>query len=227
MRMDIKEKIGNRITQSRKAKGITIKELSERLNGTLSPARISNWEQGTRSPGPTEAKLLAIELEVSASYLLCLTDKPEGELSMTGHGGTRFIPVLTMKEAPHAMELIQSNTKQNLIFDSREKTIVVDHFNKSNTQACLFAVLVEDASMEPVLNVGNLVIINADQIPQPGDIILAYLTSKKQVVLRQYGESSDSLFLLLANNELWVNIHVKHTHEAIICGVVCEYRKYC
>ena len=77
--MDIREQIGNRITRSRKALGITIKALSERI-GSLSAARISNWEQGTRSPGPIEAKLLASELHVSASYLLCLTDSPEGEM---------------------------------------------------------------------------------------------------------------------------------------------------
>ncbi|WP_154699594.1 helix-turn-helix domain-containing protein, partial [Legionella pneumophila] len=46
--MDIREQIGNRITKARKELGITIKELAERT-AELSPARISNWEQGTRS----------------------------------------------------------------------------------------------------------------------------------------------------------------------------------
>ncbi|WP_457604303.1 helix-turn-helix domain-containing protein, partial [Legionella pneumophila] len=73
--MDIREQIGNRITKARKELGITIKELAERT-AELSPARISNWEQGTRSPGPMEAKLLADQLNVSAAYLLCLTDNP-------------------------------------------------------------------------------------------------------------------------------------------------------
>ncbi len=218
--MDIKEQTANRITQSRKAQGITIKELSERLKGILSAARISNWEQGTRSPGPTEAKLLATELGVSASYLLGLTDNPEGELSKHSNGGPRFIPVLTMHEAQNAKEIIQRNPIQH------EKNIVVDHFNQSDRNGCLFAVLVEDASMQPQFNVGDIVIVNVDRTPLPGDIVLAYWVSKKQTVLRQYGESSDSLFQLLASNELWANIHVKHTDEAIICGVISEYRKY-
>ena len=68
MTMDIREQIGNRITKSRKAVGITIKELSARI-GTLSAARISNWEQGTRSPGPIEAKLaIAVNARETAVF---------------------------------------------------------------------------------------------------------------------------------------------------------------
>lgn len=45
----------------------------------LGAARIGNWEQGTRSPGPEEAMVLSKELRVAASWLLCLTDDPYGE----------------------------------------------------------------------------------------------------------------------------------------------------
>ncbi|KTC66348.1 phage repressor (plasmid) [Legionella adelaidensis] len=75
--MNMKKVIGNRITQARKARGILIKDLAERTG--LKATRISNWEQGTRSPGPEEAKILSKELNVAASWLLCLTDNPMGE----------------------------------------------------------------------------------------------------------------------------------------------------
>ena len=225
MTMDIREQIGNRITKSRKAVGITIKELSARI-GTLSAARISNWEQGTRSPGPVEAKLLAGELHVSASYILCLTDSPEGELSLTRSGGARFIPVLMMKEAPHAKELMQSNAEQSLLFDAREKAVVVDQFNKSHANACLFAVTVEDTSMQPEFNPSDLVIVDAERAPNPGDHVLAYFPAKKQTVLRKYGEAEGCLFQLLASNELWATVNVKGGDEAVVCGVVVEHRRY-
>ncbi len=73
----MKKIIGGRITQARKANGLTIKALAERTG--LGAARIGNWEQGTRSPGPEEAKVLSGELQVAASWLLCLTDDPRGE----------------------------------------------------------------------------------------------------------------------------------------------------
>lgn len=76
--MNLKKIIGSRITQARKANELTIKVLAERTG--LGAARIGNWEQGTRCPGPAEAKILSRELRVAASWLLCLTDNPRGEL---------------------------------------------------------------------------------------------------------------------------------------------------
>lgn len=75
--MNLKKMIGSRITQARKANELTIKVLAEKTG--LGTTRIGNWEQGTRSPGPEEAKILSRELRVAASWLLCLTDNPRGE----------------------------------------------------------------------------------------------------------------------------------------------------
>lgn len=63
--------------QARKTNGLTIKVLAERTG--LGATRIGNWEQGTRTPGPEEAKILSKELKVAASWILCLTDNPLGE----------------------------------------------------------------------------------------------------------------------------------------------------
>lgn len=73
----MKKIIGSRITQARKANGLTIKQLAEKTG--LGAARIGNWEQGTRSPGPEEAKLLSKALNIAGSWLLCLTNNPRGE----------------------------------------------------------------------------------------------------------------------------------------------------
>lgn len=73
----MKKIIGSRIMQARKANGLTIKVLSERTG--LGAARIGNWEQGTRSPGPEEAKILSQEMKVAASWLLGISDNPRGE----------------------------------------------------------------------------------------------------------------------------------------------------
>lgn len=223
--MDIKEQIGNRITKARKQLGITIKELAART-GSLSAARISNWEQCTRSPGPVEAKMLAEQLDVSASYLLCLTDNPQGELKLSSNHPARFVPVLSMNEVPHAKELVKNQDARSLLFDAREKAVVVDQFNSSNSGDCLFAIQIEDSSMEPLLNAGDLVIVNADKVYQPGEIVVVYFPVKKQTVLRQYRESGDGLYQLVAHNDLWATVGVKEGDEAVICGVVVEHRRY-
>lgn len=79
----MKKIIGSRIKQARKANELTIKVLAE-MTG-LGAARIGNWEQGTRSPGPEEAKILSRELKVAGAWLLCLTDDPRGENIETGN----------------------------------------------------------------------------------------------------------------------------------------------
>ncbi|MFT4059681.1 MAG: LexA family transcriptional regulator [Legionella sp.] len=218
--MDIREQIGNRITKARKELGITIKELAARTV-ELSPARISNWEQGTRSPGPLEAKLLADQLNVSASYLLCLTDNPQGDLIQNPENKFRHIPILSMKEAPHAREIL--GQQEPFIF---EKTIVIDSFNLSIKSASLFAVVVEDTSMQPELNPSDIVIIDGQLQPNPSQYVLVHLTEKKQTVLRRYGEADGCLFQLFPNGELWATISIKNCDEAQIIGVVVEIRHY-
>jgi len=216
--MDIKEKIGNRITQSRKALGITIKELSARV-GLLSAGRISNWEQGTRSPGPMEAKMLAEELNVSASYLLCLTDNLQGELTQQTLNGMRHIPVLAMRDAPKSKEIVADS-------ENYKQTVMVDSFNRALNSECLFAVVIEDGSMQPEFNQGDVAVIDSERLPKPGDYVLAYLPQKKHTVLRKYGEADGFMFQLLATNELWATVSAKNNEDVIVQGVVAEIRKY-
>ncbi len=216
--MDIKQTTAQRITQSRKALGITIKELSARI-GNLSAARISNWEQGTRSPGPAEAKLLAEQLHVSASYLLGLTDNEQGELSEFSGNKTRFIPVLKGHEAAQAKELLTSG--KNI-----EQLIVVDVLNKSQNSEFLFAIILEDNSMQPECNTGDLVVVDPALQPRPGDYVLGYLPAKNQTILRKYREAEGCLFQLIPNNTLWTTVQVNNPTDAVLVGVVVEVRKY-
>lgn len=74
--MDLKEEIGRRIKQAREDAGLTLLELSKRV-GHLKVSRISNYEQGRRTPGPEEARALARALGVSAAYLLCVDAESE------------------------------------------------------------------------------------------------------------------------------------------------------
>lgn len=218
--MDIKEQIGGRITKARKELGITIKELAART-GTLSAARISNWEQGTRKPDPIAAKALADILGVSASYLMCLTDSPHGELMQGSESKLRHIPILSMKETPHAKEILSQ--QEPFAF---EKTIVIDSFNLSIKSPALFAATVEDNSMQPELNPNDIVIVDGQLQPNPGQYVLVYLTEKKQTVLRRYGEADGCLFQLLPNSELWATVSIKQANEAQLMGVVTEIRRY-
>jgi SOS-response transcriptional repressor LexA len=218
--MNLKEAVGNRISESRKILGITIKELAARID-SLSAQRISNYEQGIRSPGPQEAKLLGQQLNVSASYLLHLTDNPQGEFLNSCGSAPRQIPVLSMQDAALAKESMQEGGNFNF-----ERIITIDGFNSAKNKKDLFAVVVEDQSMQPEFDKGDVIVIDSENPPCPGDFVLAYLTMKKQTVLRKYRETENCLFQLLASNELWATVNVKQPDDAVIIGVVVEHRRF-
>lgn len=95
--MSIREKIGKRINDARKAKGLTRQSLAD-LTDDIKPSRINNWERGTRMPGPEEITQLAKALEVSPAFLMGLSDELDGKFSKTSGIGA-LIPLLDYKQA--------------------------------------------------------------------------------------------------------------------------------
>lgn len=81
--VNYKDEIGRRIQEARKAKGLSLEELSRRTKPQLSKSRIGNYEQGTRMPGPEEANALGEALGMDAAFLMCLSQnitKQESDL---------------------------------------------------------------------------------------------------------------------------------------------------
>jgi SOS-response transcriptional repressor LexA len=104
--------------------------------------------------------------------------------------------------------------------------IAIDGFNPSSQNKILFAVKVEDNSMQPDFNPGDLVVIDGECSPKPGDAVLIYLVAKNQTVLRKYRETDGCLFQLMPSNELWSTVNVHAQQEAMVLGVVSERRSY-
>lgn len=74
---DLNHRIGQRLRNARKGAGLSLAALSERLGGTLSKSRISNYEQGLRRMSIEVAEQLAPVLGATPAYLLCLNDDQE------------------------------------------------------------------------------------------------------------------------------------------------------
>ena len=66
-------KIGERITELRKEKKITQKELSQMTN--IAQSTISGWEKNLFEPTASAIKIVCVCLDVSADYLLGLEDE--------------------------------------------------------------------------------------------------------------------------------------------------------
>ena len=219
--MSIKEKIGQRILDERKGKGLTRKALSE-LTGELKVSRINNYERGDRTPGPTEIKLLADALEVSASYLMCLTDSREGKMTKSPGMGA-LIPVLNYKQATDpacCIEKIKEDVDTKIEFVP-VSTAVSDSIGKN-----AFALKIQDDSMVPEFRAKDVLIIDPDTTPKPGDFVVALIKGEQEVIVRKYKQLSASKvaeqYELIALNEDWADIRVGLNEiqaQIIGCGV--------
>jgi transcriptional regulator with XRE-family HTH domain len=70
--VEITKEQGRRLRDARGVLKLTLREVSERTKGAVSPSRLSNYEQGLRLLKPREALRLAEALGVTAAYLLCV-----------------------------------------------------------------------------------------------------------------------------------------------------------
>jgi len=227
--MDIKKKIGERILQSRKKMGLSIKALSEKT-GTLAAARIGNWENGTRSPGPREAIILAKALNVAASYLLCLTDNERGEITIQAALLPRAVPMILLSNAHQYAKADEPHNDTPALLGAAEK-ISLENRSKEIASKKAFAVTLIDNSMHPKFSMNDIVVVDPEKKPQPGDFVLAHVTESKQNIIRKYRESDqhsakNQSFELIALNSDWGVVRVSNANEATILATVIEHRAY-
>lgn len=218
--MKIQEVIGTRIAGIRKQRGLTLKALSELADGELAPSRIANWERGARTPGPNEAILLGKLLNVAASYLMGLTDTEDGALPQLSTAGD-VVPLLTYSQAAdpeNNIDLLHSVHRDEMQFAQIGGRI------KKAVRANWFALEIKDDSMSPAIYKADIAIVNPNQTPQPGNLVVVKLDTQSEVIIRQYRQLSCAngfeAFELLALNQNWANVTVSKPGVARIVGVI-------
>jgi SOS-response transcriptional repressor LexA len=221
--LNIKKEIGKRILEARKAKGLTLKALGE-LAGNLKQTRLTNWEQGTRAPGPEEIKLLAQALEVSPAFLMCLSD--EKQLKQT-KSFNQLIPLLDHSQACNAKVHIDAIRDQersdDIVFISVSTALLPDLSDDA------FALKMTDESMMPEFRANDVLVIDPNISPKPGDFLVVTVAGKNEVIVCQYRKLSytSSEFELLTLNDNWPNIKVGDGVEIeIIGGLMQNIRDY-
>ena len=218
--LNIKKEIGRRIFEARKARGLTLKALGE-LAGDLKQTRLTNWEQGTRTPGPEEIKQLAKALDVSPAFLMCLSDDIQIKKTKSH---SHLIPLLDNHQACDVKSYINASrehgTTNDVVF------IPVSAVLLPELSADAFALKMVDESMMPEIRVGDVLVIDPLVSPKPGDYIVALLESEQSVIVRKYKQLSASReaqqYELIALNEDWADIRVGSNEiqaQIIGCGV--------
>ncbi|OGV52126.1 MAG: repressor [Legionellales bacterium RIFCSPHIGHO2_12_FULL_42_9] len=216
--MNIRKEIGQRIHEARKAKSLTIKELGA-LTDNFKQTRVTNWEHGLRLPGPDEIKQLARALDVSAAYLMCLTDEKQPK-KIPGLG--LLAPLLTHEQACDPKSFIDGiKNKENtdeIIFIPLTADLSVQ-LNEH-----VFALKMLDDSMNPEMRINDIQIIDPSLSPEPGDYVAVKITGKAGVIICQYKKLSYTSpeFELLTLNDNWPNITVNEAGQAAIIGKVVQ-----
>ena len=218
MVINIKEEIGQRICEARKAKGLTRQSLAD-LTDDLKPSRINNWERGIRTPGPEEIKQLAKVLDLSPAFLMCLTD--EKQPKKTAELVT-LIPLLDHIQAcdpqAHIQELKAQEDKDSITLISISPKLA------SNIGKYAFALKMANDSMQPEMRINDIQIVDPSISPTPGDFVAVKISGKHDVIICQYKKLSytSSEFELLTLNDNWPNITVNESMQVEIIGKVIQ-----
>ncbi len=223
-------KINERIKQTRKRLGYSQEILGSRVG--VSRVSISQWERGENTPNGRYLIELAAALGVTVDWLLTGEgDAPasSGEQQVVGYHnvepavipqGTR-VPVLSYVQAGHWHEMCEQATA----FDGNVEYVTAG----VDVGPCGFGLWLRGQSMEPFFKEGDLIIVDPDEAPQPGDFVVARNGSEeatfKKYRPRGIDESGQEVFELVPLNDDYPTMHSDRQHIQII-GVMVEHRSY-
>lgn len=216
--LNIKKEIGKRILEARKAKGLTLKALGE-LAGDLKQTRLTNWEQGTRAPGPEEIKLLAKALDVSPAFLMCLSDDIQVKKTKSP---THLIPLLDHHQACDVKSRINAIREQRTCAEVVFISVSAELSPQLSDEA--FALKMTDESMMPEIRLNDVLIIDPTVAPKPGDYVVVKVATKVETIVCQYKKLSytSSEFELITLNDNWPNITMNESLQVQIIGKVIQ-----
>lgn len=131
----------------------------------------------------------------------------------------RRVPILSYVQAGHWREMCEQATS----FDGNVEYVAAS----VDIGPCGFGLWICGRSMNPVFNEGDLVIIDPDESPRPGDYVVAKNGSEeatfKKYRPRGVDENGQEVFELVPLNEDYPSMHSDRQHIEII-GVMVEHR---
>ncbi|WP_421260280.1 LexA family protein [Aeromonas sp. 600774] len=221
-------KINERIKQTRKRLGYSQEILGSRVG--VSRVSISQWERGENTPNGRYLNELAAALGVTVDWLLTGEgDAPSssGEQQMPGYHNVepavmlpgKRIPILSYVQAGNWREMCEQATT----FDGN-----VEFVSASGEIGPFgFGLWLRGDSMLPLFKEGDLIIVDPDEAPQPGDYVVAKNGSNeatfKKYRPRGIDENGQEVFELVPLNDDYPTMHSDRQHIQII-GVMVEHR---
>lgn len=212
--MSYRDTFGGRLYDARKNKKITQSALAKRLH--VSKQAVSNWENNKNHPDTDKLADICSILERESSWLLT----GQGELTNNEYS-IRAGEVIIYK--------LKEISEYPIVKDhSLARQTTIAYFDASDSS---FAIYIEDSSMHPEFIEGDVVIIDPEVSPLPGDRVCALVEGYGDAVFRSYKSSGikdpsnvqANIFTLLPLNKNWAPIDVNGNGKII--GVMVEHKK--
>ncbi|EOD56726.1 MULTISPECIES: S24 family peptidase [Aeromonas] len=222
--------ISERIFSRRSALGLSKAALGKAIG--ITGVSVGKWESGLNQPKGRYLNDLAAALGVSVDWLL--TGKEEGVTSVVESPFPGYrnvepavipqgdrVPILSYVQAGNWREICEQATG----FDGNVEyvTASVDIGPRG------FGLWLRGNSMSPQFNEGDLVIVDPDEQPRPGDFVVAKNGSDeatfKKYRPRGIDENGKEVFELVPLNEDYPPMHSDRQHIEII-GVMVEHRTF-
>ncbi|WP_421268589.1 LexA family protein [Aeromonas veronii] len=209
-----------RIRELRKKHGLTQQKLGELIG--VKKSSISQWENDEHSPSGDNLAQLSKVFGVSAHWLA--TGKGSPELSNVEPAvipqGNR-VPILSYVQAGNWREMCEQATA----FDGNVEYVSAG----GEIGPYGFGLWLRGDSMVPLFKEGDLIIVDPDEGPQPGDYVVAKNGSDgatfKKYRPRGIDENGQEVFELVPLNDDYPTMHSDRQHIQII-GVMVEHRSY-
>ncbi|UCM49373.1 LexA family protein [Aeromonas caviae] len=221
-------KINERIKQTRKRLGYSQEILGSRVG--VSRVSISQWERGENTPNGRYLNELAAALGVTVDWLLTgegdAVVSPREQQVAGYHNvepalipqGNR-IPILSYVQAGNWREICEQATA----FDGNVEYVTAS----VDIGPCGFGLWIRGDSMLPQFKEGDLIIVDPDEAPQPGDFVVAKNGSEeatfKKYRPRGIDEYGCDMFELVPLNEDYPTMFSDRQLITVI-GVMIEHR---
>ena len=214
---DENEVRGERLKTLREKAGLSQAALAEKC-GWASQSRVGNYEKGVRKIGADDAAIMAAALDVHPAEILFGLESVSNVAPAPI--GLRQIPIISYVQAGCWTESCDCRA-----MDGSIETINTD----LDLGSMAFALSVRGDSMAPEILEGDVVVIDPDVDPLPGDYVVAK-NGSHEATLKQYrprgtNDQGQEYFELVPLNPVYPTMRSDHHHVTII-GTMMEHRRY-
>ena len=203
-----------------RANHLKLKQVDVVKHTKASKATVSKWFNQDVMPDSHYLLLLARILQCSQEWLVTGKGSVEGANVAPADIGLRKIPIISYVQAGCWTESIECRS-----MDGSIETINTD----LDLGSMAFALSVRGDSMAPEIQEGDVVVIDPDVDPLPGDIVAAkngnHEATLKQFRPRGTNDQGQDYFELVPLNPVYPTMRSDHHHVTII-GVMMEHRRY-